>query len=63
MTYWPDHPSSGNQKQFEDDLKGRVSEVSFLIPSWAEKLNERRGFASFYGFDRLWMANLSAPVL
>jgi hypothetical protein len=46
MTYWPDHPSSGNQKRFEDDLKGSVSAVSFMIPSCAEtlpKLNERRG--------------------
>ena len=45
MTYWPDHPSSGNQKRFEDNLKGSVSEVSFMIPSCAEtlpKLNERR---------------------
>ena len=37
MTYWPDPPSSGNQKRFEDDLKGSVSEVSFMIPSWAER--------------------------
>jgi len=45
MTYWPDHPSSANQKRFEDDLKGSVSKASFMLPSCAEKLpklNEQR---------------------